>query len=126
MFQHRSSQFDPRISAIVNHLRAIEQELGGIGKNAGRRAAAGASAAGNQIADAIGPILNEIVDRFRRGQRVAVDEAADFGSEAVKIGAKLGGDAFNRISREAKYRPLLTIAIAIGAGVLIGLASRRN
>jgi hypothetical protein len=41
----------------------------------GTFACAGASAAGSQIADAIGPILNEIVDRFGRGQRVAVDRA---------------------------------------------------
>jgi hypothetical protein len=76
MFQHRSTEFDPRVSAIAGHLRAIEKELGGIGRSAGRNASASASAAGNQIAEAIWPILNDIVDRFGRGQRAAVDEAA--------------------------------------------------
>ena len=33
MFQPRSSEFDPRVSAIVDHLRAIEKELGAIGKS---------------------------------------------------------------------------------------------
>ena len=72
MFHHRSTEFDPSISAIASHLRAIEKEVGGIAKSASRRASAGASAAGSQIADAIGPVLNEMVDRFGRGQRVAV------------------------------------------------------
>jgi ElaB/YqjD/DUF883 family membrane-anchored ribosome-binding protein len=126
MFQHRSTDFDPRISAIANHLRAIEKELGGIGKSAGRRASASASAAGNQIADAIGPILNEIVDRFRHGQRVAVDEAASFGNDAVKYGARAGSDALSRIASEAKHRPYVTLAVALGIGILIGFAGRRN
>jgi ElaB/YqjD/DUF883 family membrane-anchored ribosome-binding protein len=126
MFQHRRSDFDPRVSAIVEHLRAIEGELGSLGKNAGRHASASASAAGRQIADVIGPILSEIGDRFRRSQRVAVDEAASFGNEAVKIGARVGNDALTRIADQAKHRPLVTLAVAIGVGVLIGFAGRRS
>ena len=84
MFHHRSTEFDPRLSAIAGHLRAIEKELGGIGRSASRNASASASAAGNQIAEAIWPILNEIVDRFGRGQCAVVDEAASFGKEAAK------------------------------------------
>ena len=90
MFQHRASQFDPRVAAIAGHLRAIEKELGSLGKSAGRRASSGVSTASNQIVEAIWPILNEIGDSFRRGQRVAVDEAASFGNEAVKRGAQMG------------------------------------
>jgi hypothetical protein len=126
MFHRRSSEFEPRFSAIAAHLRAIEKELGGIGTRAGRRASAGASTAGNQILDALGPILNEIQDRFLRGQRVAVDEAANFGNEAVKIGTRVGNDALERIAAQAKHRPLTTLAVAIGVGVLIGIASRRS
>ena len=69
MFQHRATQFDPRVSAIAGHLRAIEKVLGGIGRSSSGYASASASAAGNQIAEAIWPILNDIVDRFGRGQR---------------------------------------------------------
>jgi hypothetical protein len=126
MFQPRQTEFDPRVTAIVKHLRAIEGELGSLGKSAGRRASASASTAGNQIADVIGPILSEITDRFRRGQRIAVDEAASFGSEAVKIGARAGSDALGRIANQAKQRPLLTLAVAIGVGILIGTAGRRH
>jgi ElaB/YqjD/DUF883 family membrane-anchored ribosome-binding protein len=126
MFQRRTTEFDPRLSAIAGHLRAIETELGGLGKSAGRRASASATAAGSQIADVIGPILNEIGERFRRGQRVAVDEATSFGNEAVRVGARVGSDALGRMADQAKSRPLVTIAVAIGVGILIGFVGRRN
>ena len=126
MFQHRASQFDPRVAAIAGHLRAIERELGVLGKSAGRRASSSVSAAGNQIVEAIWPILNEIGNSFRRGQRVAVDEAANFGNDAVKLSAKMGSDALGQIADQARRRPLITLAVAIGVGVLIGAVARRN
>jgi hypothetical protein len=126
MFHHRSTEFDPCISAIAGHLRAIEKELGGLGKSAGRRASAGVSVAGNQIADVIGPILGEIVDGFRRGQSSALEEAASLGNQAVKSGAKLGKDALKRLTTETKHRPLVILAVALGVGVLIGIAGRRK
>jgi hypothetical protein len=126
MFQHRASQFDPRVAAIAGHLRAIEKELGSLGKTAGRRASSGVSAASTQIVEAIWPILNEIGDSFRRGQRVAVDEAASFGNEAVKLGTRMGSDALGQIADHAKRRPLFTLAVAIGVGVLIGAVVRRD
>ncbi len=127
MFQPRSNDFiDPRVTAIVDHLRAIERELSDIGSKAGRRASANASAAGDQIADAIGPILSDLIERFRRGQRAAAEGAASLGDEAVKIGTRVGSDALGRIADQARQRPLLTLAVAIGVGILIGAASRRN
>jgi len=127
MFQPRSSNFaDPRVTAIVDHLQAIERELAVIGRKAGRQASANASAAGDLISDTIGPILNDIADRFWRGQRTAVEGAADLGNQAVRIGSRVGSDALDRIASQAKQRPLLTLAVAIGVGVLIGAAGRRN
>jgi hypothetical protein len=55
MFHRRSTEFDPRVSAIAGHLRAIEKELGEIGRSAGQNASASAATAGNQIAEAIWP-----------------------------------------------------------------------
>jgi hypothetical protein len=127
MFQPRWNDFiDPRVTTIVDHLRAIESELAAIGRKSGRRTSANVSAAGNQIADAIGPILNEIVDRFGWGRRAAFDGAANLGDEARKFGTKVGGDALGRITGQAKQRPLLTLAVAIGVGILIGAVGRRN
>jgi ElaB/YqjD/DUF883 family membrane-anchored ribosome-binding protein len=127
MFQPRSRDFsDPRVNAIVDHLRAVEGELAAIGRKAGRRTSASAAAIGDQIADAITPVLNDIIDRFWRGQRAAVGGAANLGDQAVKIGTRVGSDALGRISNQAKERPLLTLAVAIGVGILIGAAGRRN
>jgi len=126
MFHQRSSNFDPRITAIADQLRAIENELGAIGKSAGRRASAGASAAGSQISAAIGPILSEISDLLRRGQRWAADDAPGLGNEAIKSGARLGNDALDRIASEVEQRPLITLAVALGVGFLIGIAGRRR
>lgn len=127
MFQPRSSNFsDPRVTAIVDHLQAIERELAVIGRKAGRQASANASAASDLIADTVGPILNDIADQFWRGQRAATEGAADLGGRAVRMGGRVGSDALDRIASQAKQRPLLTLAVAIGVGVLIGAAGRRS
>ena len=126
MFQHRPTDFDPRLAAIAGHLRAIEKQLGGITRNAGNRASASASSASNQIAEAIGPILSDVMDRFRRGQRYAADEAVNVGSEAARIGSQFGNDALERITAQAKSRPLFALGVAVGVGILIGMAGRRR
>jgi hypothetical protein len=126
MFHYRSNQLDPRLAAIAGHLRAIEKDLAILGRRAGQGASDRASAASDQIADVLGPILSDIGDRFRRGQRVAVDEVATLGNDAVRFGAKMGNDALERIADQAKQRPLVTLAVAIGIGVLIGFAGRRD
>jgi ElaB/YqjD/DUF883 family membrane-anchored ribosome-binding protein len=124
MFQPRSNEFDPRVSAIVGHLRAIEKELGAIGRIAGRRAASGASATTNQLVDVIGPILKDLTDRFGRGQRAARDGATSLGTEAVQAGVRAGNDALDRLGDQAKQRPLVTMGVALGIGMLIGFATR--
>jgi hypothetical protein len=124
MFQPRSSEFDPRVSAIADHLRAIETELGAIGKIAGRRASSGASAAANQVVDAILPILGDLTDRGRRGQQTPLAEAKGVGADAVKAGVRVGNDALDRLGDQAKQRPLFTMAVTLGIGVLIGFATR--
>jgi len=122
MFHHRSTVFAPRISVIEGHLRALEKELEKVGRRAGRRTSAAASAAGDQMGDAVATILNEMVDRFRNGRRLAGDEAARLGNQAVRI----GNDTLQRIATEVEHRPLVTLAVAIGAGILIGFAGRRR
>ena len=47
------------------------------------------------------------------------DEAAKIGSEA----AKLGNDALRCLSKEVEHRPLATLAVAVGVGILVGLVS---
>ena len=122
MFHHRSSAFGPRVTAIQQHLGAVERELEQMGRIAGRRGSAAASAAGEQIGDAISTILSEMIDRFRDRGRAASDQATRLGSQAVKLGSSYGSDALQRVSAQVEDRPLLTIGIALGIGILIGAA----
>jgi ElaB/YqjD/DUF883 family membrane-anchored ribosome-binding protein len=120
MFQHRSRDFDPPVSAIADHLRGIQDQLGKLGRQAGRRGADSAAAAGSQIADALLPILSDIGGRFRRGQRAAFEGA----SGLTDMSSRVGSRAVAQLSGQAQQRPLLMLAVAIGVGILIGAASR--
>jgi len=136
MFQTRMAEFDPRVSSIVDHLKAIQDQLTDISRSSGRQASKGAAAAGNQIADVIGPILSDLTERFRRGQRMAKDEGASLGNQAwrlgrrasnraLRIGARAGNEALSQVTSQTREFPLLTIAVAVGVGLLIGAATRR-
>ena len=122
MFHHRSSAFATNVSAIKGRLRALENELERIGQTASQRTSAGLSAAGDNVGDAIASAVTEIVDRFRSGRRLAGDETARFGNEVAKFGAKVGNDALHRMASEVEHRPLVTLAVAVGVGILIGMA----
>jgi hypothetical protein len=122
MFHHRSSAFASNLSAIEGRLRSLESEVERVGRKAGKRASAGMSSAGDQVGDAIASAVSEIVDRFRSGRRFAGDEAMRVGNEAAKFGAKVGNDALERVASEVEHRPLVTLAVAIGVGILIGMA----
>ena len=50
------------------------------------------------------------------------DEATKFGSEA----AKLGNHALHRLSQEVEHRPLVTLVVAVGVGILVDLARGRH
>ena len=124
MFRRRSPALATHISAIEGHLRAIEKELERFGRNVGRHARV--PAVGDQISDAIAPILSEIVERYRSVRRLAGEETARFGNEAVKISGGISTNALHRIATEVEHRPIVALAVAIGVGILIGIAGRRH
>lgn len=121
MFQYRSSAFGSSVAAIQKHLGAVEKELEKIGRIAGDRTSA-AAATSDQVGDAISTILNEMVERFRRGRQAAGDQAGRLSNQALNLGAKYGSDALQRAASEVEERPLVTVAIALGIGILIGAA----
>lgn len=53
---------------------------------------------------------------------MAGDQAGRFGNQALDLGSKYSNDALRRITDEIEDRPLLTIGVALGIGVLIGAA----
>jgi ElaB/YqjD/DUF883 family membrane-anchored ribosome-binding protein len=122
MFQHRSSDFAPSVAAIQQHLGAVEKELEKIGRIAGRRTSAAAAGATEQIGDAVSTLVNDMMDRFRQGRQTASDRAGRLGNQALDLGARYGNDALQRITDEIEDRPLVTIAVALGIGILIGAA----
>jgi hypothetical protein len=122
MFHHRSSSFGPSVTAIQKHLGAVEKELESLGRLAGRRTSVAASAASDQIGEAISTIMSDMVDRFRQGGQAAGDQAARLGSRALSLGGRYGSNALDRVSAEAENRPLITVGVALGIGVLIGAA----
>jgi ElaB/YqjD/DUF883 family membrane-anchored ribosome-binding protein len=122
MFQYRKSDFAPSVAAIQKHLGAVETELEKIGRMAGRQTSDAAAAASEQIGDAISTILSEMVDRFRKGGQAAGDQAGRLSNQAFDLGAKYGSDALQRVASQAEERPLFTVGVALGIGILIGAA----
>ena len=122
MFHHRSSDFGPSVTAIQQHLGAVEKELEKVGRIAGRRTSVAATGAAEQIGDAISTILGDMMDRFRQGRQMAGDQAGRLGNQALDLGAKYSNDALRRITNEIEDRPLVTIGVALGIGILIGAA----
>jgi ElaB/YqjD/DUF883 family membrane-anchored ribosome-binding protein len=122
MFQYRTSNFAPSVAAIQKHLGAVETELEKIGRIAGRQTSNAAAAASDQIGDAISTILNEMVERFRKGGQAAGNQAGRLSNQALDLGARYGSDALRRVASQAEERPLLTVGVALGIGILIGAA----
>jgi ElaB/YqjD/DUF883 family membrane-anchored ribosome-binding protein len=99
----------PNVREIERRLRSLEQQL----ERVGDRTSASAAEVAERTGAAIAPVLSSIADRFRGGAHSMSDEAA-----------KLGNDALRRLSNEVEHRPLVTLAVAVGVGILVGLTSR--
>ena len=110
------------LAEIERRLRALEKRL----ERAGSRTASGAVQAADRMGDAIASALSDMSDRFRDGSRSVGGGALKLGNEAAKEAAKLGHDALQRLADEVERRPLTTLAIAAGVGLIVGLAAHRH
>lgn len=100
---------------INRRLRAIERRLeGAVGSTSAK-----AARTADHVGDTVASLVSSIADRLQ-GSGIG-DEAAKIGNEA----ARLGGTALRRLSKEVQHRPLVMLAVAVGVGLLIGVASRR-
>jgi ElaB/YqjD/DUF883 family membrane-anchored ribosome-binding protein len=113
-----SHAISAEIGEIDQRLRALERRL----ERVGGRSAASAAQAADRVGETIASALNGMAERFRGGASSMRDEAAKIGGEA----AKLSNDALRRLSDEVEHRPLVTLAVAVGVGILVGLASHRR
>jgi len=112
-----SRAISAEIGDIDQRLRALERHLERVGSGS----AASAAQAADRVGETIVSALQGMADRVQGGANSVRDEAAKIGSEA----AKLGNHALRRLSSEVE-RPLVTLAVAIGVGVLVGLASHHR
>ena len=117
-----SSRYTRAISAqageIEQRLQTLEKRL----ENVGTRASTNARDTAENLGDAIASALSGWADRFRQGASSVGDQSAALGKDA----AKLGTVALNRIADETGRRPLSALAVAVGVGILIGMAARNS
>jgi ElaB/YqjD/DUF883 family membrane-anchored ribosome-binding protein len=121
-FSTYSGAKSAKAEEIEQRLRAIEQRLG-------RSMSAGAVETADHVGETIASALSTIAGRFLGGSNSASilggASREEFGKFAGGA-AQLGNDAIRRIAREVKHRPLVTLAVAIGVGVLVGLVGHRR
>jgi ElaB/YqjD/DUF883 family membrane-anchored ribosome-binding protein len=115
-----SSRYTRAISAevgeIERRLRGLERDL----EKIGARASASARDTAEGLGDAVSAALSGWADRFRLGAGALGGQSASIGKDA----AKFGNVALARVSKETEQHPLFALAVAVGVGVLIGIASR--
>ena len=113
-----SHSVSAKVGEIERRLQLVEQQL----QRVGGRASASAVETADHLGETIASVLGSIADRFRVGANSMGDEAVKIGNEAAKV----GNDVVRRLSKEVGYRPLVTLAVAVGVGILVGLISHRR
>jgi ElaB/YqjD/DUF883 family membrane-anchored ribosome-binding protein len=117
-----SSRFGQLASAqageIEQRLQTLEKKLTGIGA----RASTNSRDIVGDLSEVIASALSTWADRFREGAGTVGDQSAALGKDA----ARLGTMAIDRIGDESRRRPLVAVAVALGVGVLVGMALRAS
>src|SRR5262249_44015549 len=103
---------------IGRRLQALEKSL----EKLGARASTTGRDTAENVGDAIASALSGWADRFRQGTSTVGDQSAALGKDAAKLGAV----ALTRITDQTGRRPLFALAIAVGVGILIGIAMRNS
>ena len=112
------------------YTRAISSEVGDIERRLqvlqrgleklGARSSSNARDSADGLSEAVASALSSWADRFRQGTNSLGDQSVAFGKDAARYGTA----ALSQISKETEQRPLVAIAVALGVGFLIGIATR--
>jgi ElaB/YqjD/DUF883 family membrane-anchored ribosome-binding protein len=113
----RSTHAAATLGELERHVRSLERRLETVANNAPADVARRTDDLGDVIVSALGAIA----ERFRDGA-ASFGNAGDLGREAARV----GNDALHRLAKEVERRPLVTLGVAVGVGVLVGLASHRR
>jgi ElaB/YqjD/DUF883 family membrane-anchored ribosome-binding protein len=120
----RSGYAAANLGELERQVRSLERRL----ETVANRAPAVAARKTDDISEVIASALGGIAERFRNGA-ASFGDAGDLGREAARLGteaARLGTDALQRVSKEVERRPLVTLGVAVGVGILVGLMSHRR
>jgi ElaB/YqjD/DUF883 family membrane-anchored ribosome-binding protein len=117
---------------VSSYTRAISSEIGDVERRLqalqrgleklGTRASSNARNSADGLSETVASALSSWADRFRQGANSLSDQSAAFGKDAARYGTA----ALNQISDETEQRPLIAIAVALGVGILIGMAIHRR
>ncbi len=103
---------------IERRLNALEKRLNEIGT----RFSTNSRDIVGDLGDVIASALSDWAERFRQGASTVGDQSAALGKDA----ARLGTIAIDRIGEESRQRPLIAVAVALGVGILLGIAFRKS
>ena len=117
------------MTASSRYTRAISSEVGDIERRLrilqngieklGTRASSNARDTADGLGEAVASALSSWADRFRQGTDSLSEQSAAFGKDAARYGTA----ALSQISKETEQRPRIAIAVALGVGILIGMAA---
>ena len=120
-------------SSTANDISTIESEIGKLMHDLEYRVGRlntltkrGASHAASEATEYVSETLSETAERIRQSAEEAVERVRNGAHTVTDEASRVGANAMRRIEDEIEQRPLLTIAIAVGVGVLAGMASRRH
>jgi ElaB/YqjD/DUF883 family membrane-anchored ribosome-binding protein len=102
------------VGEIERRLRILERSI----EKLGARASSNARDTADGLGEAVASALWSWVERFRQSASSLGDESAALGKDAARYGTA----ALNQISNETEQRPFIAVAVALGVGILIGMA----
>jgi ElaB/YqjD/DUF883 family membrane-anchored ribosome-binding protein len=113
---HYTRAIASEVGEIERRLRILQNGL----EKVGSPASSNARDTADGLSEAVASALSSWADRFRQGASSLADHSAAFGKDAARYGTA----ALNQISKETEQRPLMAVAVALGVGILIGIATR--
>src|SRR5262245_7857300 len=112
-------------AALEQRIQDLERRLMRATRTASRATSgysSDASQAAQRIGDSIVTALTDFSDRVRGSARSVGDGADRWRQDVTRVGNAM----LRRLSAQVEHRPFVLLAVAVGVGVLAGLALRRD
>ena len=106
------------VGSIERRLRILQNGI----EKLGARGSSNTRDTVNGLGEAVASASSSWADRFRQGSDLLGVHSAAVGKDAARYGTA----ALSQIAKETEQRPLVAVAVALGIGVLIGMAASRR